>query len=81
MKTRYSPLKLRTAAARSFNTGHRAVLAMAFILALVVAPTLIPPNGSLTVLAFGARACSCMHRRSQGRRRSVANAIKANIGC
>jgi len=48
MKTRYSPLKLRTAAARSLNIRLRAVLAMAFILALVVAPTLIPPNGLLS---------------------------------
>lgn len=46
MKSRFFR-KLRPAVARSFNTGHRAVLAVAFILALIVAPTLIPPRGLL----------------------------------
>lgn len=48
MKNRYSPRKLRPAVASSLNTRHRAVLAMLFILALVVSPTLIPQHGLLT---------------------------------
>ena len=48
MKTRYSPHRVRSAVARSLNISHRAVLAVLFILALVVAPTLIPPSGLLT---------------------------------
>jgi hypothetical protein len=48
MKTMFFSRKLRPAVVRSFNARHRAVLAVLFILALVVSPTLIPQYGLLT---------------------------------